>query len=113
MVLARLAIVNSVAITLVHPGERTVLPHCQLDEPGRDAWVRDAEGAGIDLLGNNRKNFGTPSDRIAPRSIGVIGRKSTENAGAMQEIVHQSIHDDKAGTDIDPALATRSDQQQR
>jgi len=103
---ARLAIINSIAVA--HP--KAILsaepPDGVLNEPREYSWEGRVERPGVNLPGDASNNVGALARLIAGRSVAMLGAEPAQNAGAVQEIVHQAIDCDHAAADLAPEIVT-------
>ena len=111
-IVARLAIINAIAVADIEPRLGAITPDGVLHEPQEEGREGRIERTGVDLLGRQSNNVSAAAGPIAGRAIGVVSLESAQDAGAVQEVVHQRVDGDHAGTDVLPSLvASRGGQQ--
>ena len=74
-----------------------------LNEPRKGPRKPPVELLGVDLLGDRRDDFGAAAGPVAGEAVGVVGSEPAQNAGPVQEIVHERIDGDHAAADLAPA----------
>src|SRR5258708_21951825 len=89
-ILARLAVIDAIAIADIEAALGAIPPDRVLDEPGKDRGERGVEGAGIDPFSHTS------------RAIGVLGAEPVQDAGAVQKVVNEGVDGDHAGADLAP-----------
>ena len=111
--LARLAVVNSVAIAQIETFRGAISPDGVLDKTRKYFWKARIEGAGIDPVCGTSNDLGTAAPGIAGRAIAMGNAAAFQNAGAVQEIVHQGVDSDHYLSGLEPngPVIARSDQQ--
>ena len=85
-VLARLSVINPVAVAHVEAAPGAVPPDRVLDEPGKHGRERRIEGAGIDPFGHGSNNVSAAAAPVAGRAIGMVGAEPVQDAGAVQKV---------------------------
>jgi hypothetical protein len=84
-------VVDAVAIADIEALLAAIAPDRVLHEPWKDfrkCWI---ELLRIDALGDQTKDLGTAARPITVRAIGMVSRKTAQDARAMQKIVDESI----------------------
>ena len=89
--LARRAIVDAVTVAAAQASFGAKPPNRVLHEAWKIGREGGIEPARIDVAGDALDNRGAASRGIAAGTVGVVSLQLTENAGAVQEIVHQGI----------------------
>jgi len=80
-----------------------VPPDGVLNEPWERRWEPAVELPGVDLLSDRFDDVGAAARPVAGDAIGVVGPEPGQNAGPVQEIVHQGVDRDHAAADLSPA----------
>jgi hypothetical protein len=101
-VVARLAIINAIAVADIEAELAAVSPDRVLNEPGEGLGERWVELPGIDLVGNGLNDLSTAALLITGRPIGMDGIEALQDPGPVQKVVHQRIDGDHAGADLVP-----------
>ena len=101
-VIARLAIINPIAVADAEARRGTVSSDCVLDEPWKRLRKARIELPGIDPLGDGIDNVGAPARLVAGCTIRMVGVESCQDAGADQKVVHQGVDGNHAGADVVP-----------
>src|SRR3981081_874794 len=100
--LARFSVVDSVAIAKVQAVSRAKSPNRVLYEPRkcrREFWV---EGAGVNSDANGSDDFGAAPTRVTGRAVAVRDTAALQDAGAVQEVVHQGVDGDHGFAGLEP-----------
>src|SRR3954469_25890310 len=103
--LARCAVIDAAAVAAIQPRFGAESPNRVLHEAreiGRESWV---ELARIDLAGDALDDRRAAAWGVAAGPVGVLGVEIAENAGAVQEIVHQRIDRDHHRAGFNPSRA--------
>jgi hypothetical protein len=58
---------------------------------------------GVDLLGDRLDDFGAAARPVACDPVRVVGPEPVQDAGPVQEIVHERVDRDHAAADFEPA----------
>src|ERR1039457_3654412 len=95
-ILAGVPVVNTVAVANVQIALRAVPPDRVLHEPGKGLRECSVERPGIDPGRNRSYNVGTAIWPVAGGTIGMFGTEPVQDAGAVQEVVHQRVNGDHA-----------------
>ena len=103
-VVARLAIIDAVAVADVEAQLGAKAPDGVLHKPRENSRKPRIERTSVDFLGSAANNFGAAAGPVAGRAVGVLGAESFQDAGAVQEIVHQRVDGDHGGADLAPGL---------
>ena len=101
-ILARLAVIDAIAIADIEPALGAIPPDRVLDEPRKDRWKGGVERAGIDPFGHGFNDLGAAARPVAGRAIGVVGAKPVQDARAVQKVVNEGVDGDHAGPDLAP-----------
>ena len=101
-ILAALAVVDAVAVARVEIALRAVAPDGVLHEPRKDFGKASVELTRIDGRGDRANDVGAASGLVTAGAIRVDSIKPVQDAGAVQEIVHQRVDGDHAGGDFGP-----------
>jgi hypothetical protein len=83
-----------------------------LDEPGENGGKLGVEGAGINTLGDRFQDPDAASPLVTNWTVRVAGIEAIQDAGSVQEAVHQAVDRDHAAADFSPALAASPSTQQ-
>ena len=111
-VVARLPIIDAIAVADVEAGLGAVPPDRVLDEPRKRLRKLGIELPGIDPLRHGLYNVGAAASLVAGRTIRMVGLESCQDAGANQKVVHQGVDGNHAGADLVPEVqAFRGGQQ--
>ena len=110
-VLAGVAVVNTVAVANVQTALGAVPPDRQLHEPGKGLRECSVERPGIDPSRDRPDNVGTAIWPVASGTIRMVGAEPVQDAGAVQEVVHQRIDGNHAGADFGPQRLAAGEQQ--
>src|SRR3974390_2226380 len=102
--MARLPIIDAIAVADVEAGLGAVPPDRVLDEPRKRLRKPGIELPGIDALGHGVYNVGASASLVAGCTIGMVGRESCQDASADQKVVHQGIDGNHAGADLAPEV---------
>ena len=105
-ILARLPIIDPVAVADVEAELGAVPPDGMLHEPWENGQEGRIEGPGVDLLSHQGNNVSAAAWPVAPRAIGVFSLEPIQDPGAVQEIVHQGVDGDHGGADLPPKVVT-------
>ena len=92
--LAASAVVDTVAVAAVEPGFGAEPP---LHEPRKVGWKGWVEPPRIDVAGDALDDGRAVTSGTAARTIGMAGTMFSEDAGAVQKIVHQGIDRERPG----------------
>src|ERR1700730_7538081 len=87
-ILARLSIINPIAVADIEAAPGAVPPDRVLDEPGKHRGEGGIEGAGIDPFSHNFNDVSAAARLVASYPIIVFGPKPTQDAGAVQKVVN-------------------------
>ena len=111
--LASFAVSNSVAIAQIETFRGAISPDGVLDKTREYSWKARIEGAGINPVCGCADDLGTATPGIAGRAIPMRNTAVLQNAGAVQEIVHQGVNCDHYPSGLEPngPVVARSDQQ--
>src|SRR4051812_21832907 len=82
---------------------RAILPNRSLHQARKKFGKRRVEASGVDGARQPADDFGAAVLLVAGRAIGMGGAEPLQNAGAAQEIVHQSVDHDDAAANLEPA----------
>ena len=109
-IVARLAIVNAIAVAHSKPALGAIPPDRMLHEPRKHHWESRIEGAGIDPTATASNISAQPPAPVAGRAIGMGRAEPVQYAGAVQKVVNEGIDGDHAGPDLmpEPQLFWRS-----
>ena len=108
-IVARLAIIDAIAVADIEAVLGAVPPDRVLHEPGKHRRERGIEGAGIDPFGHGFNDLGAAAGPVAGRAIGMVGAEPVQDAGAVQKVVHEGVDGDHAGADLDARAAACSE----
>ena len=111
-IIARLAIVNAIAVADSKPTLGAVPPDRLLNEPGKHRRERRIEGPRVDPIGHGFNDFSAAASSVAGRAIGMVGAEPVQDAGAVQKVVNEGVDRDHAGANLapQPQLFRRSEQ---
>src|ERR1035437_1896669 len=112
-ILAGAAVVNTVAVAKIQIALGAVPPNRQLHEPGKGLRECSVERPGIDPGRARPDDVGTAVRPVASSTVRMVGTEPVQDAGAVQEVVHQRVDGDHAGADIGPQRLTADEQQAR
>ena len=104
--LARLAVVNSVAVAQIETFRGAKSPDGVLDKTWEYLWKALIEGPGIDPVCGTSDDLSTATVGVAGRAIPMGNPAAVQNACAVQKIVHQGIDGDHGRADLAPAFKT-------
>ena len=113
VIVARLAVVDPIAVADVEPQLGAVPPNRMLDEAGEGRREGRVEPPSIDLVGDGANHVGAAARPIAAEAVGMVRLEPSQNAGAMQKIVNQRIDGDHAAAHLDPAWIGGTEHQHR
>src|SRR5260370_41993230 len=82
-ILARLAVIDAIAIADIEAALGAIPPDRVLYEPGKDRGERGVEGAGIDPFSHNFNDLSAAASPIASLAIGVLRAEPDQDAGAL------------------------------
>src|ERR1700683_2075961 len=105
-VVARLSIIDAIAVADAEAVLSAEPPDGVLHEPGERGREGRIEGSGVNLVGDAANNVGALSWLIAGGPVAMLGAAPGKDAGPMQEIVHQGIDRDHAAADLAPEIVT-------
>ena len=111
-ILARLPIIDPIAVADVEAELGAVPPDGMLHEPWENGQEGRIEGPGVDLLRHQGNNVGAAAWPVARNAIEMVGAEPGQDPGAVQEIVHQGVNGDHGGADFAPGLVTPRGRQQ-
>ena len=101
-VIARLAIINAIAVAHVEAGLGAEPPNRVLDEPGKRLRKPGIELPGVDPGRHGRDDVGAAASLVAGRAIRMVGIEPCQDAGADQKVVHQGVDGNHAGAYLLP-----------
>ena len=101
--MAAFSVIDLIAVANVETLLGAILPDRVLNKPRERPWKPPVELAGIDLLGDGLDDLGAAARPVAGEAVGVVGSEPAQNAGPVQEIVHERIDGDHAAADLAPA----------
>src|ERR1035437_4189339 len=101
-ILAGVPVVNTVAVANVQIALGTEPPNGELHEPGKGLREGSVERPGIDPGRDGPDDVGTAGRPVESGPIRMVGAEPVQDAGAVQEVVHQRIDGDQAGADFGP-----------
>ena len=101
-ILATCRVGNAIAIADVEATFGAVAPYGMLNEPRKYCRKRRIELPRIDMCRDQPQNAGASEWAIASIAVGMVGGKSSQNAGPMEEVVNERIDGDEACTDRKP-----------
>jgi hypothetical protein len=107
------AIINSIAVADVQAQLGAVPPDGVLDEPGEGGGKVRVEGAGIHTLDDRLQDPRAAGPLVADWTVPMAGIEAVQDAGPVQEIVHQGVDHDHAAAHFGPALAAAPGAQQQ
>src|SRR5664280_433136 len=110
-ILAGVAVVNMVAVANVQIALGAVPPDRELHEPRKGLRECSVERPGVDPGRNRPDDVGTAIWPVAGGPIRMVGAEPVQNAGAVQEVVYQSVDGDHAGADFGPQRLAAGEQQ--
>src|ERR1035437_8849746 len=90
-VLARLAVINAVAVADVRAIGGAKAPNRVLHEPRKHPRKLPAKGAGVDLGCDRPNDLGTAARAIAAHAIAVGSAAILKDAGAVQKVMDQGV----------------------
>src|ERR1019366_9603781 len=90
-ILAGVPVVNAVAVANVQIALGAVPPDRVLHEPGKGLRECSVERPGIDPGRDRSDDVGTAVRPVASGTIRMVGADPVQDAGAVQEVVHQRI----------------------
>jgi hypothetical protein len=93
---AAFPVINLIAVANVEALLGAVPPDRILNEPWKRPGKTAVELPGVDLLGDRLDDVGAAARPVTREAIGVVGSEPVQNAGPMQEIVHQGVDRDHA-----------------
>jgi hypothetical protein len=82
------------------------LPQPFADKPRKRLGQCRVEGPGVDLVGHSPNNVGATARAVTSWTVRVVGVEPGQDAGAVQEVVDQSVNCNHAGADLEPAWPT-------
>jgi len=111
-ILARLAVIDAIAIANIETAPGAIPPDRVLHEPGKHRGEGGIEGAGIDPFSHNFNDLSAAAAPVAGRAIGMVGAEPVQDAGAVQKVVNEGVDRDHAGANLapQPQLFRRSEQ---
>src|SRR3984893_17814840 len=111
-ILARLAVIDAIAIANIETAPGAIPPDRVLDEPRKHRWEHRIEGAGIDPFSHGFNDVSAAAGPVAGRAIGMVRAEPVQDAGAVQKVVNEGVDRDHAGADLmpPPQLSWRSEQ---
>src|SRR5436305_12828408 len=92
--LARFSVVNSVTVAQVQAVRGAKAPDCVLHEPWECRGEISIKGAGINAAGNGSDDLGAATRGVTGGAVGVGDTAVLQNAGTVQEIMHQGVNCD-------------------
>jgi hypothetical protein len=101
-IVARLSIIDPIAIAHSNAALGAIPPDRVLHEPGKHHRECGIESARIDPFRDCLNNVSAAAAPVACRAVGVGGAEPMQDAGAVQKVVHQRIDDDHAGSNLAP-----------
>ena len=101
-IVAAFLVVDPIAVADVETLLGAVSPDGLLNEPRKRPWKIAVELSGVDLRGDRFDDFGAAAWPVASGAIGVVGSEPVQDAGPVQEIVHERIDRDHAAADLTP-----------
>lgn len=104
-VLARLAVIDAVAIADVEAVGGTKAPNGVLYKARKRFRKSPIKGAGVDLRCDRPNDLGTATKGLAARAIAMGSTAIFEDAGAMQKVMDQGIDGDHAFAGLEPMRA--------
>ena len=79
------------------------MPDRVLHEPREGPRKPPVELPGVDLSGDRPDDFGAAAGLVAGEAVGMVGSKPAQNAGPVQEIMHERIDRNHAAAGLTPA----------
>ena len=110
-ILAGVAVVNTVAVANVQIALGAVPPDRELHEPRKGLREASVERPGIDPGRDSPDDVGTAVWPVAGGTIRMAGADPVQDAGAVQEVVHQRIDGNHTGADFGPDRLAAGEQQ--
>src|ERR1035437_5702369 len=110
-ILAGLAVVNAVAVANVQIALGAVPPDGELHEPRKGLRECSVEAPGIDPGRDRLDDVGAAIGPVAGGTVWMFGAEPVQDAGAVQEVVYQSVDGDHAGADFWPQRLAAGEQQ--
>ena len=104
--MAAFSVIDLIAVANVETLLGAIVPDRVLNEPRKCPRKSAIELPGVDLLADRLDDFGTAARPVAGEAVGVVGSEPAQNAGPVQEIVHERIDGDHAAADLAPAVPT-------
>jgi len=101
-IVARLSIIDPIAIAHSKAALSAVPPDRVLHEPGQHHRECGIESARIDPFRDCLNNVSAAPSPVAGRAVGVDGAEPMQDAGAVQKVVNQGVDGDHAGSDLLP-----------
>ena len=101
---ATFSIIDLIAVADVETLLGAVSPDRVLNEPRERPGEPAVELPRVDLLSDRLDDFGAAARPVTADPIGVVGPKPVQDAGPVQEIVHQSVDRDHAAADLAPEI---------
>jgi hypothetical protein len=104
-ILASASVINSIAVADVHFILGAESPNGVLHEPRKECREAHIVSARVDPSGKSLDDIRAAAPRITGPSIPMLRTSTTEDARAMQKIMHQTVDHDHCGPGIDPLFA--------
>ena len=82
-------------------------PNCELNPAWKAGRKLGVELTCVDAGREPGDDIGTAARRVTSRSVNMLGIKATENAGPMQECVHEAVDRHEACSSRDPSFPLR------
>lgn len=102
VILARLAIVNAIAITDAKAVACAVAPNRVLNESRETLGKADAKASHVNMLADLANDLAASRWLVACRAIEVLCTKVCQYAGSMQEVMNERIDSDHPGAGRHP-----------
>ena len=100
--MARLAVVNSVAVAQFETVRGAISPDGVLNKTWEKLWKARIKGASINPLRGTSDDLGTAAFGVAGRAVPMGNPAVLQNAGAVQEIVDQRVNGDHGLSGLEP-----------
>src|SRR5437763_8382560 len=101
------------AVALVELVGSAKAPNCELDEAREIRRKIGVKAPRVEPAGKPIEDFGTAARQIAARPIGMRQAETRDDAGAMQEVVHERVDRDQHAAGFGPLRASSSAREQQ
>jgi hypothetical protein len=98
------SVIDLIAIADIKPLLGAIPPDGVLNEPRKSVRKLRVELPGIDLSGDRLDDLSAAARSVTGNPVAVAGAEPVQNAGPVQEIVHQGVDRDHVGAEFDPPV---------